>query len=278
MIATFAFYQFGHSDREITMHNKSFALLLLVYLLVGNNCSQSEGFIIHRQISGLGETNTYLLHTVKSKKAALIDVGGRIDTLESIINDENLDLKYIFITHAHCDHVYGTPAIKEKYPKAKMGISREEYEDTDIYARWEETLDSALVVAMKDSPPEVLNMLNFDFDILGEPDIFVEDDQILKLGNLRIRTFHSPGHSRGSICFYVGDALFSGDVLFHRKVGRTDLPQSGGPEEIVKSVRRLYTTLPDETIVYPGHGRFTDIGSEKEENERVTVESINIQN
>lgn len=260
------------------MHKKPVALLLLVCLFLGLYCAQPEELIIHHQVSGPGETNTYLLHTEKSKEAALIDIGGRIDTLEAIINDENLDLKYIFITHAHQDHVYGIPAIKEKYPKAKMGISREGYEDIDIYDRWEETLDSILVANMKKAPPEFLDMLNFDFTALGEPDIWLEDDQTLKLGNLRIRTFLSPGHSRGSICFYVGDALFSGDVLFHRKVGRTDFPKSGGPEAIVKSVRRLYASLPDETKVYPGHGRFTDIGSEKEENERVTVESINIQN
>jgi glyoxylase-like metal-dependent hydrolase (beta-lactamase superfamily II) len=277
-IVNLAIYPGGHRYKEIIMQKMPLALLLLVYLLLGNYCAQSEEFIIHHQVSGPGETNTYLLYAAKSKEAALFDVGGRIDTLESIINDENLDLKYIFITHAHCDHVYGIPAMKEIYPQAKIGMSEEEYEDTDIYGRWEETLDSAFVVAMKKSPPEALDMLNFDYTTLGEPDMLLEDDQILKLGGLRIRTFLAPGHSRGSICFSVGDALFSGDVLFHRKVGRTDLPRSGGPEAIVKSVRRLYASLPDETKVYPGHDQFTDIGTEKEENERVTVESINFQN
>ncbi|UCH63681.1 MAG: MBL fold metallo-hydrolase [Fidelibacterota bacterium] len=260
------------------MYKKPLSLHLLVCLFLGLYCSKSEDFIIHHQVSGPGETNSYLLYTVKSKKAALFDVGGRIDTLVSIINDENLDLKYIFITHAHPDHVYGIAAIMEKYPKAKIGISGEEYEDTDLYARWEEALDSALVAAVKESPPEILDMMNFDFEALGEPGITLEDDQILKLGDLRIRTFLSPGHSRGSICFYVGDALFSGDVLFYRQVGRTDLPQSGGPEEIVKSVHRLYSSLSDKTKVYPGHGLFTDIGTEKLENEEVRVESVSLQN
>ena len=66
--------------------------------------------------------------------------------------------------------------------------------------------------------------------------------------------------------------------MFHRKVGRTDLPFSGGPDAIVKSVRRLYSLLPDETIVYPGHGKFTDIGTEKKENEEVSMDKVDLQN
>jgi glyoxylase-like metal-dependent hydrolase (beta-lactamase superfamily II) len=74
------------------------------------------------------------------------------------------------------------------------------------------------------------------------------------------------------MCFIVGDVLFSGDVLFYRRVGTTDL-LGGSSEEQVRSVRRLYEQLPDETKVYPGHGRFTDIGSEKTENQHVTVDT-----
>jgi len=94
---------------------------------------------------------------------------------------------------------------------------------------------------------------------------------------LKIKTILSPGHSRGSICYHVGNVLFSGDVLFYREVGRTDL-LGGSGEEIVKSVRMLYTLLPDETKVYPGHGQFTEICYEKIENEEVTINEVNLQN
>jgi len=114
-------------------------------------------------------------------------------------------------------------------------------------------------------------MANFDFELIGKPDIFLKDDKIYKLGNLSIKTFLSPGHSRGSICFHVENALFSGDVLFYRNIGRTDFPKSGGHQELVKSIRRLYKLLPDETKVYPGHGLFTDIGSEKRGNSKITM-------
>ena len=259
------------------MHRKLLSLLLLIILLVAIHCSQTSEYVVHHQVTGLMKTNSYLLYDVKSKQAALFDVGGPIDSLESIIEENDLEVKYIFVTHCHVDHVHGVPGIKARYPQAKIGFSREEFEDTELYARWEELLDPKEVAVMK-SNPVLLNLMSFDYETVGEPDVFLEDDQIIRLGNLRIKTYISPGHSRGSVCFHVGNALFSGDVLFYRRVGRTDFPRSGGPEAIQKSVRRLYALLPDETIVYPGHGKFTDIGSEKMENEVVPQEPIDEQN
>ncbi|TSA32006.1 MAG: MBL fold metallo-hydrolase [Porphyromonadaceae bacterium] len=82
---------------------------------------------------------------------------------------------------------------------------------------------------------------------------------------------HTPGHSPGGICYYTENILFSGDVLFYRTVGRTDT-QNGSKEAQIKSVRKLYEIFPDSTIVYPGHGQFTDIGSEKKENRKITLD------
>jgi glyoxylase-like metal-dependent hydrolase (beta-lactamase superfamily II) len=91
------------------------------------------------------------------------------------------------------------------------------------------------------------------------------------LGDLKIKTILTPGHSRGSICFHVDNALFSGDLLFHRSIGHTGF-MGGSDEEIVESVLRIYDLFPDNTKVYPGHGPFTDIGSEKRENRRVRAD------
>jgi glyoxylase-like metal-dependent hydrolase (beta-lactamase superfamily II) len=125
--------------------------------------------------------------------------------------------------------------------------------------------------------PNLKKWFELDMAIFEKPDIYLDDNQTYKLGGHKIRTFLSPGHSAGSICFYVGDALFSGDVLFHRQVGRTDL-LGGSRENIIKSVRRLYAELPEITKVYPGHGEFTDIGSEKRENEEVTADQATVKN
>jgi len=259
---------------------KKFLLFAPIFLLLLSFCSQSYELKVVRQVTGPGETNTYLLYEVESKEAALFDVGGSINTLESVIKEKGLELKYIFITHSHPDHVYGVPAVRQKYPHAKLCFSREEWEDTKSYANWEKELTPDMAAGIKaeiERNPQFADMLNFNYDLLGKPDIFLEGNQVFGLGNLMIRTIFAPGHSRGSICFHAGNVLFSGDVLFHRLVGRTDMP-TGSPEDIVTTVRRLYKLLPDETRVYPGHGQFTDIGSEKRENKEVSIKSVNLEN
>jgi hydroxyacylglutathione hydrolase len=253
---------------------RTISTLLLLGGLVHSAAAQSD-YVILKQVTGPVDTNTYLLYDPATKEAALFDVGGPIDSLITTIETLNLNVAYIFTTHGHVDHLCGVPAAQRRFPEAKWGISRREFEDLDLYARWEETLPPEMVAEMKrqmEQDEEVASMMAFDFSALGEPDVFLEDDQVYRLGALEIHTFLSPGHSRGSICFHVADMLFSGDVLFHRTVGRSDLPGAGGREVIAASIRRLYAALPDGTKVYPGHGRSTDIGSEKAENRRVKME------
>jgi len=252
----------------------------LAFCLTG--CSRPGRPVVTRQIEGPIKVNCYLLYDTKSREAALFDVGGPIEYLVSEINEKRLKLKYIFITHCHCDHVLGLPAARARFPEAKVCFSREEYEDMGLYERWEEKLPPREVAEMKKAlepggNPELAELLTLKFSRIGEPDIFAADGRIFKLGALKIRAILSPGHSRGSLCYSVGDVLISGDVLFAGQVGRTDL-MDGGKEAIVKSVRGLYALLPDETRVYPGHGPSTDIGTEKKGNEEVSATSVNLKN
>jgi glyoxylase-like metal-dependent hydrolase (beta-lactamase superfamily II) len=231
--------------------------------------------VLRQVTAGPTETNAYLLYDVRSGEAALFDVGGPIDSLISVIDQKGLGVKYLFTTHAHPDHVFGLPELRDRFPQAKWGVSRQEYEDMAFYAAWEEVLPAEEVAGIKalaEQDPIIEAMFNLDFTLLGEPDLFLEDGQTYRLGNLEIHTFLTPGHSRGSICFHAGNALFSGDVLFKGRVGRTDRPRSGGFEAITASVHRLYEILPEETIVYPGHGDFTDIGTEMKENTEVRAD------
>jgi glyoxylase-like metal-dependent hydrolase (beta-lactamase superfamily II) len=251
-----------------------FLLFGLLSLLA--SCTKSGELVVVRQVTGPIDTNCYLLYDAQSKEAALIDVGGPIDTLVTHIQENDLDLKYIFATHVHMDHVEGVPRIQEQFPDALVCYNEKDCEDFLIMPEWVKEHLPEMYAGMM-AVPEIKKWEDYDLSVFVKPDIYLEDDQTFELGNLEIRTILSPGHSAGSICFYVEDVLFSGDVLFYRQVGRTDL-LGGSKENIVKSVRRLYAELPDTTKVYPGHGEFTDIGTEKTENEEVRIDAVTIKN
>ena len=243
---------------------------LVLLLIVQFGCTSVEDFKVKHQSAGPLGINCYLLYGTKSKEAALIDPGWRIDTLIEFIKDNKLDLKYVFITHGHIDHFYYLPEIKKQFPKMKWCINKDDYQGIFTYPEWvlknygKEWVDNAR------SDPETREYIDLDNQLIGVPDIYVEDNQVFKLGFLEIKTILTPGHSPGGICYSIGNVLFSGDVLFYRTVGRTD-SQYGSREDQVKSVRKLYELFSDSTIVYPGHGKFTDIGSEKKENKYVTL-------
>ncbi len=265
----------SQKDKEMIARSlPSFVSIGLSLILVST--AQEGELTVLNQVTGPVKTNCYLLYDAKSKEAALIDIGGPIDSLVAHIQENNLKLKYIFATHVHMDHVEGVPQIQEPFPTAELCYNKEEYEDFLVFREWMTEHFPEMVAEMK-KQPEYRKWFEYDISIFCPPDIYLEDNQIYKLGNLEIRTFLSPGHSSGSICFLVRDVLFSGDVLFYRQVGRTDL-MGGSKEDIVRSVRRLYAELPEATKVYPGHGEFTDIGSEKEKNEEVTVDAATIKN
>jgi len=253
-----------------------YSLILTGLILLVVSCTDRGELVVLHEVTGPVETNSYLLYDARSKEAAFIDVGGPVDSLVAHIQNNSLKLKYIFTTHLHMDHVEGVPQIQEMFPDALLCHNKKEYEDFQVFRDWMGENFPEMVAGMKESP-EYRKWFEYDLSIFREPDVYLEDNQTYMLGNLQIRTLLTPGHSRGSICFSIGDVLFSGDVLFYTQVGRTDL-LGGSKEEIIDSVRRLYDEFPDATKVYPGHGEFTDIGSEKQENEEVTVADANVEN
>jgi glyoxylase-like metal-dependent hydrolase (beta-lactamase superfamily II) len=239
-------------------------------------CTNSGELELIHQVTGPIQTNCYLLYDTKSKEAALFDVGGPIDSLITMIHNKGLKVKYVFATHCHMDHIEGVPEITKLFPEAKLCYNRDDYRDFLVFREWMiKNWDPDLVAGMKEDPA-LGKWFTYDLSTFRKPDIYLEDNQIYNLGSHRIRTTLSPGHSRGSICFYTNGLMFSGDVLFYKRVGRTDL-LGGSKEDIIKSVQRLYMELPDETQVYPGHGQFTNIGFEKNENEEITINEVNLQ-
>jgi hydroxyacylglutathione hydrolase len=245
--------------------------ILLIQFILLFHCSSADDLTVTHQVTGGIETNCYLLVDSKSKEASLFDIGGDIDSLTQIIDRNQLDLKYIFCTHGHFDHIIGVPAVKAKYPNTKVCIHELDYNDMSTQKQWAiDNLGPDFVNYLL-SDPERKKIYDFDVESFGKPDILIEEGQTFRFGHTTIKAIHSPGHSPGSVCFHVDDLLFSGDVLFYRTVGRTDT-QNGSQEDQVKSVRQLYAMFEDETRVYPGHGRFTDIGSEKKFNERISMD------
>jgi glyoxylase-like metal-dependent hydrolase (beta-lactamase superfamily II) len=204
--------------------------------------------IKHFLVGGIG-TNCYLAWDESdstNKPAFLIDPAGAADKIKKTIDEEGLDLKYIILTHGHGDHTGGVVEIKRYFPSAQLAVSGAE-----------------LDLLKNDSMNYSKSINGREFDL--EPDVLLNDGDVLEVGSLKLKIITTPGHTKGGISIYVGDVLFSGDTLFARSIGRTDLP-TGNYDEIVSSIRNKLFKLPDETVVLPGHEAQTTIGYEKKHN------------
>jgi hydroxyacylglutathione hydrolase len=232
------------------------SLFLTIVAHFGISGILAAEIVVIREVSGPIETNCYLIYDSMSKEAAIIDAVGPINSLIEVIEKNGLKLKYIFATHSHMDHIFGIPDLKKRFPEALFGINRNEWEDLFKFKAWTESVKDNKAFeeereAMKQNP---------------------EIAAWFAVGEAKINTLITPGHSAGGTSFLMNDILFSGDLLFYRTTGRTD-GIGGSKSELIKSIKRVYEMLPDTTKVYPGHGQFTDIGSEKKENKRVRTDT-----
>ena len=196
------------------------------------------------------QENTYLLYN-EFNACAIIDPGCYFpeeqDELKAFITQSGLKPLMLLNTHCHLDHVFGNKFVAEAF-----GLRLQIHEKEK---------------AMLDFAPASGLMYNMPFDnYTGELSFLKEGDKI-KLGEDELQVIEAPGHSPGHVCFYCAGQNFiiSGDVLFNRSIGRTDLP-GGDHESLLKNIREKLFVLPDETVVYSGHGPATTIGEEKREN------------
>lgn len=194
---------------------------------------------------GALQTNCYMLGCEKTKEAVIIDPGDNIDKILKALKDNGLTLKYIINTHAHFDHVGGNAALK-KETGAKIVL----HERDDIL------LERLIKQA---------DVFGYEIDPSPPADIFVQDGDTINFGELALEVIHTPGHSPGGISLKIGDTIFSGDTLFRRSIGRTDLP-GGSFDHIIDSIREKLFIYDNSTRIYPGHGDSTTIGEEKEGN------------
>ncbi len=175
----------------------------------------------------------YVISCEQTKKAAIIDPGGDEDKILDACNLKNLEVVYIIATHGHLDHVCGNgPLQKETGAQIIMHKA-----DADFFAK-PEIKEYFSMLGLAESPP---------------PDILVEDGDTITLGNETLTVLHTPGHTPGGICLYCEPDCFTGDTLFVGGVGRTDFP-GGSMGELTHSIKSKLLTLPQNTVVWPGHG------------------------
>ena len=189
-------------------------------------------------------TNCYIVQDEKSKETMVIDPAGDVDKIVEILDILNAKLKYIYLTHCHGDHIGGVTELKER-KGGKILAHRNAAEN------------------LLDPNISLTTYIGFE-GLVIKVDSRVDDGDLIHLGNLEFRVIHTPGHTSGGSCLYCEEEklLFSGDTLFRGTWGRTDVP-TGNFEDVINSITKKMMILPDETIVYPGHGKSTMIREEK---------------
>lgn len=195
--------------------------------------------------------NCSVFGCTETKEAAVVDPGGDPEKIIAVLEKHGLTVKYLFHTHAHFDHILGSRAMKEK-TGAKICLHKED--------QW-----------LYDNLGMQCGMFGFDYSEPLPVDHYLEDEEDIKIGDLKTNIIHTPGHTPGSTCFSLQDkdsVLFAGDTLFAGSIGRTDL-WGGSFEEIIKSISTRLYSLDDSTRVIPGHGPDTTIFDEKKENQFV---------
>jgi len=188
--------------------------------------------------------NCYIIQDEETKETMVIDPGGSIGKIEEMLKVIDADVKYILLTHCHGDHMGAASELREKCG-GKILIHRFDQE------------------GLRNPSINLSSHIGIG-DVSLEEDARVDDGDVLHVGNLQLKIIHTPGHTVGSISLYCEEEkmLFSGDTLFRGSWGRTDLPTSN-MEQIMDSITNRLLVLPEDTIVYPGHGKSTIIKEEE---------------
>jgi hydroxyacylglutathione hydrolase len=206
---------------------------------------------VKKFVFGPFSENTFLVYDSESKDALVIDPGNmdpyENTTISSYIQDNSLHLKYIVVTHSHIDHILGINYIRSVF--------------------------NVRFFAPEKDMPLLLNaqtqgqMFDIETDQPPHPDQYIDEGTEIEVGIYKGTFLFTPGHTPGEHCLYFKDQklLFSGDVLFNESIGRTDL-WGGNTDDLLYSINNKLFNLPEDVVVYPGHGDATTIGHEKKFN------------
>ncbi|MCK5812086.1 MAG: MBL fold metallo-hydrolase [Clostridiales bacterium] len=192
---------------------------------------------------GMVSSNCYVISS--KNEAIVIDPGVSEQYILDYINEEQLMINTIVFTHGHIDHILHVEELK-KATNAKVAVH---------------FLDNEILTDSYKNGAYLFGLTNK----FNKGDILLQSDDYISFGNKKLVVITTPGHTPGSICLKVDNHVFTGDTLFYLSIGRTDLGM-GDQQALEKSITEKLLTLPDETIIYPGHGKQSTIGYEKKHN------------
>lgn len=192
------------------------------------------------------QTNTYLVFDESTGKGFVVDPGGPCKALLKDIEEEHVELQYVVLTHGHGDHIGGVEEILQMYTGCKLAYGTNE-------------------VDMLNGKIDNASAEMFGRDILLNAHLLLNDNDTFEVGNMSFKILETPGHTPGGISLYTEGVVFTGDTLFRQSVGRTDFP-GGDFNQLSQSIREKLYTLPDDTVVLPGHMQQSNIGFEKRNN------------
>lgn len=186
-------------------------------------------------------SNCYIVGPDSGSEGLVIDAGAEPGEIMVAIRKMRLTIKYIVATHGHMDHVGAVSEVKKATGSA---------------------------FAIHEADAGFLSRRGFLFGGIGagiQPDLLLHGGELIRAGGLVFKVVHTPGHSPGGICLVGDGVIFSGDTLFRNSIGRYDFPGASG-HQLLDSIRNKLLSLPDETVVYPGHGPQTTVGEERKNN------------
>ena len=194
------------------------------------------------------QQNCSLVICEATKKAAIVDPGGEVERILNAVKNHNVTVDKIILTHGHLDHVGGTEALAKTLNIPIIGPEKED-------AFWLNELE------------QQSKMFGFPKATSFLPTQWLEEGDHVEVGNIKLSVLHIPGHTPGHITLFdaVSKQIIVGDILFNGAVGRSDFPR-GNHQQLISGIKQKLLTLPEETVVFPGHGPTTTIGREKMSN------------
>ena len=201
---------------------------------------------IGKMVLSVCATNCYFVYHEGQSKVILFDPADRGDYIYTTLKEKGFEVDTILLTHGHFDHIWGCSKLRQLSGAKVYALDKEEDVLMSADLNASELAGRACTVKANE---------------------FLKDGQEIEVLGFKIKVLATPGHTKGSCCFYFedDDILISGDTLFEESIGRTDLP-TGSISELKRSITEKLALLPDDTKVFPGHGASTTIGHERDYN------------